>query len=139
MTGKQGLVGWLLFGLIWSFIFCFFWPRENSVAHAQSSNTVIDWSGSIATGGTSQQAIPSSPTFIRRMLMIVNPCNATDQGIATAENLYVNFTSAASSANSVPLQSCGSILIISPSPVTSEQVNVVAATSSHKYVAKEIR
>lgn len=95
-----------------------------------------DRSGSISVGGTSQTLAASNAN--RKRIVIQNPCTATSQGIATAENLFLNFTSAATTAggNSIELQACGSY-DSGLGPVTTEQINVIAATTNHKYVAKE--
>lgn len=97
----------------------------------------IDRSGSITTGGTSQQLAPARVD--RRRIIIQNPCSATSQGIATAENLFINFegkSASTSAGNSIELVPCGSFdsaWAASPGVIT-----VNAATSSHQYTAKEM-
>lgn len=66
---------------------------------------------------------------------IVNPLAAVDQGLATAEPLYVNqVTSATTSANgtTIALQPGQSYTII---PNTITQVSVASASASHKFTA----
>lgn len=97
----------------------------------------IDRSGKIATGGTSQKLMDSNGG--RRRVIIENPQSATSQGIGTAENLFINFTLPASSTNggSIELLPGGSYDSDS-GPCTVEQINVVAATTGHQYMAKEM-
>ncbi len=98
--------------------------------------TFTDESGSVTLGGTSQTLAAANTS--RKRIIIQNPLDATGQGIATAENLCINFTSAASA-------SAGSSFCLLPGgsydseagPVTSELITVVAATTGHKWAAKE--
>lgn len=95
-----------------------------------------DRSSSITAGGTSQTlAIVNSN---RKRIVIQNPCTSTSQGIITAENLFINFTSAASlsGGNSFELQPCGSY-DSGPSPVSGELISVNATTTGHQFIAKE--
>lgn len=85
----------------------------------------VDRSGTVTTGGTSQTLAAANPT--RGAILITNPSTET-------EVLCINFTSVASC--STP----GSILI-SPGGSyvarTGELITVVAATTGHKFTAKE--
>jgi hypothetical protein len=66
---------------------------------------------------------------------IVNPASATDQGIATAEVLYVNqVTSATLQANqtTLALQPGQSYNVI---PSTTTPVSVASASANHKFTA----
>lgn len=93
-----------------------------------STGTVTDRSGTIATGGTSQQLAATNGN--RQYLLVQNPCSAT-------EDLFVNFTAAATTTgNSVELTPCGTLSMES-SFVSTEQVNVIAATTGHVFVSKE--
>ena len=106
---------------------------------AQTVNRFNDWGGAVATGGTSQQLMPSAASLSRRMVLIENPCSATSQGIAAAENLFVNFDGiAASTSNgkSLELAPCGSLLL---QPVSTGQITVNAATTGHQFFAKELQ
>lgn len=97
--------------------------------------TTTDKSGTISVGGTSQQLAAANAS--RRRLIIQNPCSSTTQGIATAESLFINFVSvAAATGTSFELTACGSFDMGS-GPSSGEIVNVIAATTGHKYIAKE--
>jgi hypothetical protein len=95
-----------------------------------------DKSGAITAGGTSQTL--AAINTVRKRILIVNPCTATSQNIATAESLFINFTSAASptAGGSVELAPCGSY-DSGAGPVTTELIAVNAATTAHKWTAKE--
>lgn len=92
---------------------------------------------SITTGGTAQQAIATNAT--RKGCTIQNPATASDQGIVTAENAYVNFAGTAAAASTsfelVPGQS------ISCSPLgigtVTSAVSVIAVTTAHKLIVVE--
>lgn len=88
-----------------------------------------DRSGTVTTGGTSQQLTAANTS--RKSWWIANPPTAT-------EALFVNFGDAASTTAS------GSVMIIpggsysDPSGfVTTQQINVTAATAGHAYTSKE--
>lgn len=93
-----------------------------------------DASGAVTTGGTSQTLNAANPS--RTKLIIQNPLSATEQGIALAENLYINFTSAADVANGSIILIPGQMLTLSGTLITGELITVNAATSGHKYTAK---
>lgn len=92
---------------------------------------------SLTLGGTAQNIMASNAT--RKGCTIQNPATATDQGIATAENIYVNFGGTAAAASTsfelVPGQS------ISCSPLgigtVTSAVSVVGATTNHKIIGVE--
>lgn len=88
---------------------------------------VYDKSGTIATGGTAQDAVAADTG--RQYLLI--------QNIDAAEDLWVNFGTNAVSA------SAGSILVPAKSSLVFEhvacptgRVSVVAATTGHKFTIK---
>lgn len=95
-----------------------------------------DKSGAITVGGTSQTL--AAINAARKRILVTNPCTATSQNIATAESLFINFTSAASptAGGSIELSPCGSYDSGS-SVVTTELIAVNAATTAHKWTAKE--
>lgn len=94
-----------------------------------------DRSGSISTGGTAQTLAAINTS--RKRIIIENPCSLTSQGIAAAESLFINFTSAAAAnSTSVELAPCGSYDSGS-GPVTGELISVLGATTAHKWIAKE--
>jgi hypothetical protein len=114
--------------------------KVNCTAGCAGGATIVgsytNKSGTISVGGTSQQLMAANVG--RKGFLIQNPCTATSQGIGTAENLTINFSSGAttSGGNSIELTPCGSY--VEYGPVTTEAINVNAATSSHAYVAKEL-
>lgn len=115
------------------------WIMRGGHVYAQSNiNPFTDRSGSITTGGTSQTL--AGANLARKRIIIQNPCTTGSEGIGSTENLFINFTSAATTAggNSIELQPC-TIWDSGPAPaqVTSEAITVIAATTGHKYVAKE--
>lgn len=93
-------------------------------------------SGNVTVGGTAQTLAIANTS--RKRIQIENPCSATTQNIVTAESLFINFTTAASGSagNSIELVPCGSYDSGS-GPVTGELISVVAATTSHRWIAKE--
>lgn len=95
-----------------------------------NQGTWTDRSGTVATGAASQTLAASNAA--RKRLLIENPPSAT-------ENLFFNFTSAASTtaAGSFVLVPGGSYDSES-GPVSTELVAVTAATTGHAFVAKEM-
>ena len=93
-------------------------------------------SGSIAVAGTSQQLAAANGA--RNFLIIENPSDTTGQNVANIESLFINFTAVAAvdDGNSIEIMPGGS-LIIGPGFVTTELVNVSAATIGHRYIARE--
>ena len=90
--------------------------------------TFTDDSGTITVGGTSQQVMAANAS--RKGLMIQNPSTAT-------ESLFVNFGAAATTTgNSVELLPGGTFWE-DAGMVSTETVNVVAATGGHAFMAKE--
>lgn len=93
----------------------------------------------ITTGGTSQTLIAANAS--RKAFTIQNPCSASEQGIATAEDLAINLTSASTlttSANLAVLAPCASFSMgITAGLVSTELVTGIAATTSHVVYIKE--
>jgi hypothetical protein len=88
---------------------------------------LTDGSGTIATGGASQQVFAAAPT--RSYLMCQNPTTAT-------EPLFVNIGAAASTAaGSIELGPGGSF-DFSHNFIPTGAVNVTAATLGHRFVCK---
>ena len=102
---------------------------DSTVFIQNSTGTYTDRSGSIATGGTSQTAMAANAT--RKKLLVQNPPTAT-------ENLYMNFTAAASSAASSVAMVPGAAYEESGNSITTEAVTINAATTGHVYTAKEM-
>jgi len=93
-----------------------------------------DYSGTIAAANVSQQVAPANG--VRKRFVIQNPSTAALQGIAAAESLFVNFTSAASLAGGSEEIQPGGSFDTGTGPVTTEIINIVAATAGHKFTAK---
>lgn len=93
----------------------------------------------ITTGGTSQTLVAANAS--RKGFTIQNPCSLTTQGIAAAESLFINFTSAATvntSANAVELTPCASYSEgLNGGAVTQEAITGVSATTGHIVYIKE--
>jgi len=99
--------------------------------------TFTDRSGSMTTGGTSKTLAVTNSS--RKRIYIENPSSAAGQGIAAAESLYINFTSNAGVDNGTSIElTPGGIFDSGPGPVSTEQINVNAATTSHVFIAKEM-
>lgn len=92
---------------------------------------------SLTTGGTAQNAIAANAT--RKGCTIQNPATAADQGISTAENLYVRFGGTAAAASDswelVPGQSMSCAPVAGQ--IVTTAVSVVAATTAHKIIVVE--
>lgn len=87
----------------------------------------------ITTGGTWQAMFPQN--YNRSTLWIENPCNATTQGIVTAESLFVGFGTKPTSTTAggvVELASCGSLVMTGPY-VSQQAIWVESATSAHSF------
>lgn len=108
------------------------WP----VVSQPALGTFTNRSGTITAGGTSQTLAAVNAT--RKRIIIQNPCTTAGQGV-TAESLYINFTSAAAvdGGTSIELAPCGSY-DSGAGPVSTELIAVNAATTAHKFVAKEM-
>lgn len=112
---------------------------QGTVTAAQVQADSVAKGGAITLGGTAQTlaAVNSS----RKGIIIQNPCTATEQGIAVAENLYINFTAAATvstSANVAVLPPCSSFALgLNNGVITTELISVNAATTAHIWYSKE--
>lgn len=96
--------------------------------------TPVDRGGTIAAGGTAQQAMAANPT--RSGGWIQNPSYAP-----SGESLYVSVTGTATVAgagNSAELQPGQSFSLSNLGGVVVGAVSVVAATSGHPYIAVEL-
>lgn len=88
----------------------------------------VDRSGTITTGGTSQQLSPANPG--RRYFSVEN--------LSSTATLYINFTSAATAASgSIAILPYGTWTMESSS-ITNEQINIISATTSAPFTAKEM-
>lgn len=96
-------------------------------ALAQTITTWTDRSGTITTGGTSQQVMAANGG--RRAFLIQNPCTAI-------ESLFVEQGATATTTTSVELPPCA-IWQGFGGLSTNLAVNVNAATTGHAYTGKE--
>ena len=120
------LIALLLFLLYPAFVF-------GAVGNLVNATTLT-----ITTGGVWQKAFPVATN--RSTLWIENPCSATSQGIGSAEDLYVSFSTAApssiTSGGVFDLAACGSI-VMTPDYVSQQAVWVYATTTSHAFLATQ--
>lgn len=110
------------------------WIAAPPTGATGAATSFTDVSGSVIAGGTSQTL--NAVNAARAKLIIQNPVSATEQGIATAENLYINFTSAAGATNGSIILIPGQMFTLSGTLITGELITVNAATTGHKYTAK---
>lgn len=97
----------------------------------------INRSSAVVLGGTSQTLMAADAT--RTRFIIENPVTAVGQGIAAAESLYINFTSAAGVNDGTSFEvSPGGSFDSGAGPVSTEKITVNAATTNHRYIAKEM-
>jgi hypothetical protein len=96
---------------------------------APISGTVADYSGTIAAGGTAQQAAPANA--VRQYVLIQNPSTTTGQ------NLWFNFdVTAVQSQPSVLLTPNGSNYIAESSYIPTGAISVIGATTAQPFVVK---
>lgn len=113
-------------------------PTGGGVSPSPLVVTPTDRSGSLTLGGTSQTLAAANAS--RKALLIQNPCTAAEQGIGTAENLYINDGAAAATqtnGNLANLAPCGSVTLDWNGHVDQTAITVNAATTGHKWNAKE--
>lgn len=93
-------------------------------------------SGSIGAGGTSQQL--AAANALRKKIIIQNPATAAGQNIATAESLYIRFGAAAGVDAGTSFELLpGGVFSSEVDFVSTEAINVVAATINHRWIALE--
>lgn len=91
--------------------------------------SLTDRSGTITVGGTAQNAMAENAS--RKYMLIQNPSDAT-------ESLFVNFGADASAASaSIELEPGGAYSMPDSGFLSTQRVSVVAATTSHRFIAKE--
>lgn len=99
--------------------------------------TFTDLSGSMTTGGTSKTL--SAANASRKYLLIQNPATLTGQNIAAAESLFIRFgASSAGVNNGTSLEILpGGVFESSGAFVSTEAIQVNAATTNHRWIAVE--
>lgn len=115
----------------------FNWGPGLAATFSTPTGTFTNRSGFIAAAGTSQQAMAANGA--RKRYFIENPATATGQNIAAAESLFVNFGAVAGVNNGTSIELLpGGFLDSSSGPVSTQQINVNAATINHAYIALEM-
>ena len=95
---------------------------------------MIDYSGSITTGGTAQTAVAANPN--RRWLRVENPPSAT-------ESLFVRYDGTATTNSSTPNSTelapgaSDEFSFTGVGYIPGGAVSVIAATTGHKFIIKE--
>lgn len=100
--------------------------------------TPTDKGGTITLGGTAQTLAAANTS--RKSLVVQNPCTATGQVIAVAESLFIAVAGSATvngAGNFAELPACGSATISYNGTVITSAVSVIAATTSHRWIATE--
>lgn len=97
------------------------------------AGTWTNRSTTITAGGTSQQLMAANTA--RRRVLVQNPCAAT-------ESIFLNWTAVATvvtatAGASIELAPCGSY-DSGLGPVSTEAINVIATTTGHAVIAKEM-
>lgn len=98
----------------------------NNVVISPSTTTLVDHSGTITTGGTSQTL---SAAKSRKYFMVQNTSSA---------NLYINFTSAASAATGSIQIPPGGSFFQEGSFVSSELIAIFGATTGQTFTSKDL-
>ena len=108
-----------------------------TVTAANPLGVYTDKSGAIAAGGTAQTL--AAVNAARKRIFIQNPSTIAGQNIAALERLFINFTTAAGvdTGASIELQP-GQSFDTGAGGVTSELISVNAATTGHRWIAKEL-
>jgi hypothetical protein len=106
----------------------FVWNVQGAGGRPFVTGSYTDHSGTIAVGGTSQVAIAAN--ISRKKVIIQNP-------ITESEVLYVNFGAAAGAGDSFEILPGGSYTEDGPQ-VSTQEIQVNAATGGHVFVAKEM-
>lgn len=97
-----------------------------AAAQVTRVTNMVDRSGTITAGGVSQQVMPVNGN--RGLLVCQNPASAT-------EPLYIDFTRNATTTTSIELNPGGSFSAIGVG-VPTTAVNVIAATTGHRFICK---
>jgi len=114
-------------------------PLTLNVANvAPSQGVFVNRGGFIAAAGVSQQI--AAINAARKLILIENPGSAAGQNIAVPESLFVNMTAAAGVDNGTSWEVFpgGYWPPSNVNVVSTEAVNVNAASINHVYIAKEM-
>ena len=106
------------------------------IAQLPSLVTMTERSSTVTAGGTSQQLAAANAS--RRYLFIQNPNTTAGQGV-TAENLYIRFGAVAAgidNGTAIELLPGASLTYESLASPT-QAIQVIAATTAHKFIAME--
>lgn len=110
----------------------------NAPALTPARGAMTNRSGSIAVANTSQQLMAANAA--RTGLIIENPISAAGQGIGAVETLYINISGAAAvvdGGTSIELAP-GGVYYSGAGPVPTSQINVIATSANHRYIAYEL-
>lgn len=135
-------IGGVIVTLVWQNIqqtYTQWGPINLNVANVNpAQGTFTDRSGNITVGGTSQ--ILAAANAARKLIQIENPATALGQNIAAAESLFINFTAGAGVNNgtSFELTPGGYWPPAGQNVITTEAITVNAATTGHRWIAKEM-
>jgi hypothetical protein len=99
-------------------------------------STFTDKSTFIATGGVSRLVL--NVNAARKHIIIQNPYTNTEQGIATAENLYISFVGTAVIGPPSIVLFPGGSYESSSAPISSQALTAIAATTGHKFTCWEM-
>ena len=107
------------------------------VSAAPQTGVYTNKSASLAAAGVSQALAVANGG--RKRLFIQNPSTAAGQGIAAAESVFLNFTSAANVNDGVSFELlAGQSFDTGVGPISTELVNFNATTIAHRIVCKEL-
>lgn len=108
----------------------------NPVAQASSSGVGTGATFNLTYEGIAQTLMAANAS--RKSFFIQNPSTAKGQGIAAAESMFINYTSAAEVEDGVSIEVLpGDSVPIGP-VVSTELISVEATTLGHRYIAREM-
>lgn len=111
-------------------------PVTGTVSTTPALGSFVNVSGQITAGGSSQQVVAANAA--RKHFIIQNPTTSALQGVASAEPIWINFGSAATIGTpSIELNPGGSY-DTGNGPCPNDAIFVIAATTGHKFTAKQM-
>lgn len=108
----------------------------NPVAQASSSGAGTGATFTLIYEGIAQTLMASNTS--RKAFFIQNPATAKGQGIAIAENIYINYTSPAEVEDGVSIELLPGGSIPISQVISAELISVEATTIGHRYIAREM-